>query len=179
MKTVAVLVGSLRKESFNRSLFEAFKKYAPADLHFQEVSLTMPLYNADVEERGIPEEVQRAKEIIDRADGVLIVTPEYNRSLPGVLKNAIDWTSRPGGKSSWKGKRVAGAGATNGSLGTAPAQQHLRSILVYLDTRVMGQPEFYLSGVKEKIDTDGTVRDVPTKERVEKFLASFLAFLEA
>lgn len=177
MKTIAVLVGSLRKDSYNRMLYEAFKKYAPNNIAFREVPIEFPLYNADVEALGIPDAVRQSKDIVEASDGVLIITPEYNRSVPGVLKNAIDWLSRPDGGSSWKGKKVASAGTTTGSLGTAPAQQHLRSILVYLDTHIMGQPEFYLPFGPDKLSPDGTVADDKTRARVEKFLAAFATFL--
>lgn len=177
MRTIAAVVGSLRSDSYNRRLFEAFKKYTSSEISFVEVPIDFPLYNADVEAQGIPESVRASKKIIETADGILIITPEYNRSVPGVLKNAIDWMSRPDGESSWKGKRVATAGTTTGSLGTAPAQQHLRAMLVYLDTHIMGQPEFYLPFGPDKLAPDGTIEDEKTRARVEKFIAAFTNFL--
>ncbi len=175
MTTIAVLVGSSRKGSFNVSLFETLKTLAPQDVSFVKADLdALPMYNADVEKAGLPESVQKLKTVITRADGVLIITPEYNRSVPPLVTNALAWGSRPDGGSAWKGKIVATMGATNGSLGTSPGQQHLKQMLVYLDTTIMGQPEFYLGTVKEKIGADGLIADEKTRERIVKFLTAFL-----
>ncbi len=178
MKKIAILIGSLRKESYNRALFEAFKKQAPAGLSFEEVSIDLPLLNTDLED-NFPEAATAFKEKVEHADGILIISPEYNRSIPGVLKNALDWGSRPGttGKNSFNGKKAAIVGATMGGLGTAQMQQHLRSILVYFDMQVMGQPEFYLSGVQDKLQVDGTVTDEKTKSFIDTYLGTFEKFV--
>jgi chromate reductase len=126
------------------------------------------------EENPMPIASAKLKSAIDDADGVLIITPEYNRSVPGVLKNAIDWASRPDGGSSWEGKPVAVMGATNGRLGTAAAQMHLKGMLVYLNTRPLGQPEFYQGQIKALLSEDGTnIADEPTRERIAKYLKAF------
>lgn len=169
---IAALVGSLRKESWNRAVFNTVVELVPEGLEIQEAPINdLPLFNAD-NENPFPDAVQKFKQQLDTADGILIITPEYNRSVPGVLKNAIDWASRPDGGSSWKGKPVAVMGATNGRLGTAPAQMHLKGVLVYLETKPMGQPEMYLSGVKSLIG-DMRITDEDTRKRIEKFLAAF------
>ncbi|OGG44170.1 hypothetical protein A2841_03045 [Candidatus Kaiserbacteria bacterium RIFCSPHIGHO2_01_FULL_48_10] len=175
MVTIAALVGSSRKGSFNVSLFETLKTLAPEGVTFVRPDLdVLPLYNADIEKEGLPPSVVTLKEIIKNADGVIFITPEYNRSLPPLLTNALAWASRPDNDNAWKGKIVASMGATNGSLGTAPGQQHLKQMLAYLDTMIMGQPEFYLGTVKEKIGADGLIADEKTRERIVRFLNAFL-----
>lgn len=176
--TVAVLIGSLREKSYNRALFNTVRACAPQNVSFREAPIgALPLFNADAED-PLPSAVQEMKEALDRADGILIITPEYNRSVPGVLKNAIDWASRPNGESSWEGKSVATMGATNGSLGTSPAQMHLKGMLVYLNTHPMGQPEFYLGRVKEKLSSDGAeITHEKTRELIASFLTAFQAHI--
>ncbi len=129
----------------------------------------LPLYNQDLE-ASYPKEAQELKDKIRAADGVIIATPEYNRSVPGVLKNAIDWTSRPYGQSAWPGKVVAVVGASGGAIGTAVAQSHLKQILLHLDARVIGQPEFFLGGAVARFDKDGKLTDETTKEHIAKLL---------
>src|SRR3989344_1315632 len=165
MHSVVVLVGSSRRGSFNVALFETMKALAP-DMAFVRPDLdALPMYNRDLEDSAFPESAKVLKETIQKADGVLFITPEYNRTIPPLLTNAIAWGTRPEGSNSFKGKAGATMGATNGSIGTAPGQQHLKQILVYLDTAVMGQPEFYLSAVKGKIGTDGLIVDEKTRAR--------------
>lgn len=169
------IVGSLRKGSYNRSLMNAVKAMAPEGVTFMILEIgDLPLFNQDVEAAGFPKEARALKDQIAAADGIVIATPEYNRSVPGVLKNAIDWTSRPYGASAWTGKHVAVMGATNGALGTAIAQSHLRQVLIYLDARIMGQPEFYLGEFTKKFDADGALTDQATKDRILKFWDAFL-----
>jgi chromate reductase len=172
--TVVGIVGSLRAQSYNRSLMNAVKAMAPEGVTLEILEIgNIPLYNQDVEMASFPAEVQALKEKIKAADGIIVATPEYNRSIPGVLKNIIDWTSRPYGASAWSGKHVATMGTTGGPIGTAVAQSHLRQILTYLNTHVMGQPEFYLGGITTKLDANGVLIDPDTKEHIAKFWESF------
>ena len=144
MSKIAVIVGSLRRDSINRKLAEALAKLAEPRPEFTFLKIDdLPLFNQDLEPNP-PAAVTRIKGEIEAADGVLIVTPEYNRSIPGVLKNAIDWASRPYGKNSFTGKPTAASAAIGRPIGTAAAQQHLRSILAYLNVTLMGQPEGYI-----------------------------------
>jgi chromate reductase len=125
-------------------------------------------------EAAFPPAATVLKDRIKAADGVIIVTPEYNRSIPGPLKNFMDWTSRPYGDSAWKGKHVYVAGATGGLVGTALAQAALRQVLLYLDARVLGQPEFYLTGAGEKFGPDGALADEATRTHIDAALAAFI-----
>jgi chromate reductase len=142
--TIAVIVGSLRKDSFNRALANGLAKIAPQEFTFKQVEIgDLPLYNQDDDANPAPS-VKRLKEEIKGADGLLFVTPEYNRSIPGVLKNALDHASRPYGQSAWAGKPAGVLGISIGPMGTALAQQHLRNILAYLDVPTLAQPETFL-----------------------------------
>src|SRR5690349_941140 len=144
-KKIAVVIGSLRKDTLNRQLALAIAHLAPEDFSFEHVRIDdLPLYNQDDDGRQAPA-VLRLKTEIAAADGVLFVTPEYNRSIPGVLKNALDNASRPYGQSAWTGKPAGIVGISVGAIGTACAQQHLRSILGYLDMPTLGQPEVFLT----------------------------------
>jgi len=175
MSKIAVIVGSLRRESINRKLAEALAKLAGPKLEFVFIKIDdLPLFNQDLE-ASPPAAVTRIKGQIDGADGVLIVTPEYNRSIPGVLKNALDWASRPYGKNSFSGKPTAGIGASGGAIGTAAAQQHLRSILAYLNVVLMGQPEAYIQFKQGLVDDQHNVTD----ESVRKFLQTYVDALAA
>ncbi|MBW8780008.1 MAG: NAD(P)H-dependent oxidoreductase [Burkholderiales bacterium] len=140
---IAVIVGSLRKESFNRQLADALPGLAP-DVEFTQLRIDdLPPYNQD--DDGAPAaSVKRLKSEILAATGLVFVTPEYNRSMPGVLKNAIDHASRPYGQSAWKGKPAGVLGVSIGAAGTAMAQQHLRNVLAYLDVPTLGQPEVFI-----------------------------------
>ncbi len=142
--SIAVLVGSLRKESFNRRLADGLEKLAPAGFSFTRPRLDdLPPYNQD-EDASPPASAVRLKQEIQAAKGVIFVTPEYNRSIPGVLKNAIDHASRPYGQSAWAGKPAGIVGVSVGATGTSMAQQHLRNMLAYLDMPTLGQPEVFL-----------------------------------
>ena len=154
-KHIAVIVGSLRRESFNRMLANALVKLAPADFAFKQLAIgDLPLYNQDDDaEQAAP--VKRLKTEIAAAQGLLIFTPEYNRSIPGVLKNAIDHASRPYGQNAWAGKPAGVIGVSVGASGTAMAQQHLRNILAYLDVPVLGQPEAFIQAKDGLFDADG------------------------
>jgi chromate reductase len=151
--TIAVLVGSLRRDSFNRKLATALARLAPAEFTFKQLELgDIPLYNQD-DDADQPAPTKRLKAEIKAAHGVLFVTPEYNRSIPGVLKNAIDHASRPYGQSAFAGKPAGVIGASVGTIGTAIAQQHLRGVLAYLDMPTLGQPEAFIH-VKDGLFTD-------------------------
>lgn len=154
---IAVVVGSLRRDSFNRKLADAMAKLAPAEFGFEQVQLgDLPLYDQD-DDAHPAESVQRLKAQITAARGVLFVTPEYNRSIPGVLKNAIDHASRPYGQSVWAGKPAGVLGVSIGAIGTATAQQHLRNILAYLDMPTLGQPEAFIQMKDGLFDPDGGI----------------------
>jgi chromate reductase len=154
---IAVVVGSLRRESFNRQLASALARLAPAEFELKQVRIDdLPLYNQD--DDGNPaESVKRLKSEIVAAQGVLFVTAEYNRSIPGVLKNAIDHASRPYGKSAWAGKPAGVIGASVGAIGTSMAQQHLRNVLAYLDMPVLGQPEAFIHAKEGLFAPDGGI----------------------
>jgi chromate reductase, NAD(P)H dehydrogenase (quinone) len=154
---IAVVVGSLRKDSFNGKLATAIARLAPAEFAFKHVSIgDLPLYNQD-DDANQAEAVKRLKADILAAQGLLFVTPEYNRSMPGVLKNAIDHASRPYGQSAWAGKPAGVLGASVGSIGTALAQQHLRNVLAYLDVSTMGPPEAFIHVRDGLFDTEGNI----------------------
>ena len=154
---IAVIVGSLRKDSFNRHLADALVKLAPPEFSFSRVEIgDLPLYNQDDDEHPA-EPVLRMKKEITGAHGILIVTPEYNRSIPGVLKNALDHGSRPTGRSVWANKPAGIIGVSPGNSGTAMCQQHLRNVLSYLDVPVMRQPEAYLQMREGMFDNAGNI----------------------
>ncbi|MEN1970804.1 NADPH-dependent FMN reductase [Luteimonas sp. MJ204] len=154
---IAVLVGSIRKDSLNRSLAQALEKLLPAGVSFEYARIDdLPPYNQD-EDDNQPAPAKRLKALISEADGVLFVTPEYNRSVPGVLKNAIDHASRPYGQSAFGGKAAGIVGISIGAIGTACAQQHLRAIVGYLDMPTYGQPEVFLQAKDGPFEADGSV----------------------
>ncbi len=154
---IAVIVGSLRRDSTNRQLAVALTSLAPADFSFEFVEIgDLPLYSQDYD-ADFPEVARQFKQKIEAADGLLFVTAEYNRSIPGVLKNALDWGSRPWGHSSGGGKPGAVAGTSPGATGTALSQQHLRSMLAYLDVPTMGKSEMLIKQNAERIDDNGKI----------------------
>jgi chromate reductase len=154
---IAVVIGSLRKESFNRRLANAVAKLAPADFRFTHLEIgDLPLYDQDEEADPAPP-VKRLKSAVAAANGLLFVTPEYNRSIPGVLKNAIDHASRPYGQNAWAGKPGAVIGISVGAIGTAIAQGHLRTILGYLDVPTLGQPEMFIQMKDGLFDDSGAI----------------------
>ena len=177
MPRIAVMIGSLRKESINAIYAKALEKLATGQFDFQPVDMDLPLYNNDLWDNP-PAKVLALKEAIRGADGVLIVTPEYNRSLPAVTKNAIDWASRPYGENAWIGKAVAITGASPGSQGTAVAQSQLRSIMTILGTHVLSDPEVYISFKPEVFAADGTVQNEGTAKCLTGFLDKFAALIE-
>jgi len=154
---IAVVVGSLRQDSFNRKLANAMAKLAPPWFTFKHVEIgDLPLYNQD-NDGNPPAAVIRLKSEIGAAHAVLFVTPEYNRSIPGVLKNAIDHASRPYGQSAWAGKPAGILGVSPGAIGSAMAQQHLRPILAYLDMPTLGQPEAFIQAKEGLFDAEGNI----------------------
>jgi chromate reductase, NAD(P)H dehydrogenase (quinone) len=154
---IAVVVGSLRRASLNRKLASAIVKLAPSEFSFAQVQIDdLPLYNQDEDGNQVGP-VKRLKSEIAAAQGLLFVTPEYNRSIPGVLKNAIDHGSRPYGKNAWAGKPAGVLGASAGAIGTAMAQQHLRNILAYLDVPTLGQPEAFIHAKDGLFDSAGDI----------------------
>ena len=168
---VAVVVGSLRKESINRKAANALAKLAPDNLDLEIVEIgDLPLYDEDVEAAGAPEAWTRFRQAIKAADAVLFVTPEYNRSVPGGLKNAIDVGSRPYGSSAWAGKPAAIMSVSPGAIGGFGANHHLRQSLVFLDMPILQQPEAYVGDGFHLFGEDGSI----VKEGTEKFFRTFI-----
>jgi chromate reductase len=156
-KKIGVIVGSLRRDSFNRKLALALAKLAPSDFEFELLEIgDLPLYNQDDDGDQAPA-VKRLKSKIAASDGVVFVTPEYNRSMPGVLKNAIDHASRPYGQSAWARKPAGVIGISVGAMGTALAQQHLRNVLAYLDAPTLPQPEAFIQMKDGLFEADGSI----------------------
>jgi chromate reductase len=174
---IAVIVGSLRKDSFNRKLATAIAKLAPSDFTFKQLDISdLPLYNQD--DDGSPaSSVTRLKSEIQSAQGLLFVTPEYNRSIPGVLKNAIDHASRPYGQSAWGGKPAGVIGASIGAMGTALAQQHLRNILAYLDVPTLGQPEAFIQAKDGLFDESGNIGPT-SKQFLQGWMDRYIAWVK-
>ncbi len=163
--------GSLRSASYNRALLRAAAELAPEGVSIDIHDLAgIPFYNADVEAEGDPAEVAAFREAITRADGLLIACPEYNHGVTGVLKNAIDWASRPPRNSALNGKRVGIIGASPGMTGTARAQSQLRQAFVFTNTHAMLQPEILVARVKEKFDSDGRLTDDTTRKFLGKYM---------
>ena len=173
---IAVVVGSLRKESVNRQLAQALIELAPAELSLKLLDVDLPLFNQD-KENDPPESVQQFKAAIQAADGVVIVTPEYNRSIPGVLKNALDQGSRPYGKSVWTGKPAGVLGASIGAYGSAMAQQHLRNVLAFLDMPTMAQPEGFFQIGDDFLDTDAQV-NAASRKYVQRWINAYAEWMK-
>ncbi|HRR41678.1 MAG TPA: NAD(P)H-dependent oxidoreductase [Syntrophales bacterium] len=168
--------GSLRKKSYNRALLSAALEMVPDEATLEVFDLEgIPPFNQDIEKQP-PESVRRFKEKIRAADAILIATPEYNFSIPGVLKNAIDWASRPYGDNALNEKPVALMGASIGIFGTARAQYHLRQCFVCLNMYPLNAPEVMVASAHEKIDDDGILKDGETKQKVGKLLVSLVAW---
>ena len=173
---IAVVVGSLRKESVNRQLAQALIKLAPAELSLKLLDVDLPLFNQD-KESDPPESVRQFKAAIQAADGVVFVTPEYNRSIPGVLKNALDQGSRPYGKSVWTGKPAGVLGASIGAYGSAMAQQHLRNVLAFLDMPTMAQPEGFFQIGDDFLDTDAQV-NAASRKYVQRWINAYAEWMK-
>jgi chromate reductase len=172
MTKILGIAGSLRKASFNRAALRAAQELVPAGATLHAFELDgIPPFNQD-EEQNPPPRVVELKDKIRAADAILLVTPEYNYSIPGVLKNAIDWASRPSGQSAWKGKPVAIMGASAGMLGTARAQYHLRQCFVFLDMPAVNQPEVLIAQAPQKFDAQGELTDQMAKDLIGKLLTN-------
>ena len=174
---IAVVVGSLRRESFNRKLADAIVKLAPPEFSFKQVAIgDLPLYNQD--DDGNPAAaVTRLKADLAASQGLLFVTAEYNRSIPGVLKNAIDHASRPYGQNAWARKPAGVIGASVGAIGTALAQQHLRNVLAYLDVPTLGQPEAFIHAKEGLFDSAGQL-GADSKRFLQSWMDSYVAWVE-
>jgi chromate reductase len=171
MKVLA-MVGSLRKGSYNKLALRAAIELKPARMEIETAEIgDLPLYNDDVREAGYPQPVQRLREQVKAVDALLFVTPEYNYSVPGVLKNAIDWCSRPPDQP-LDGKPAAIMGASTGKLGSARAQYHLRQICVFVNVLPVNRPEVMLSGAAKLFDADGRLNDEPTRKFIGDLLVS-------
>ena len=178
-RNVAIVVGSLREGSLNRRLSHELVRLAPAGLRFTEVGIgALPLYNEDLEKGTPPREWAGFREAIGATDAVLFVTPEYNRSMPGVLKNAIDVGSRPYGRSAWAKKPGAIVSVTSGALGAFGANHHLRQSCVFLDMPIMPQPEAYLSGAGDFFAEDGSIADPSLTRLLTRFMKAFADWVE-
>jgi chromate reductase len=177
-RKIAVVVGSLRKGSFSRKLANALIPLAKPELELAIVEIgDLPLYNEDAE-ADAPQSWKSFRDAIRPADGVLFVTPEYNRSVPGCLKNAVDVGSRPYGKSVWSGKPACVISNSPGAIGGFGANHHLRQSLVFLDMPVLQQPEAYISGSNTLVGHDGKITDETKREYLTKILHTFAGWLE-
>lgn len=176
--TIAVLIGSLRRDSFNRKLAREIERLAADRLAFRSIKIDdLPPYNQDEDDSPAPP-VTRLRQEIAQCAGVLFVSPEYNRSVPGVLKNAIDHASRPYGKSVWAGKPTGVIGASVGAIGTALGQQHLRNILAYLDMPTMGQPEAFIHAKEGFFTQDGEVHE-DSQQFLSDWTDAYVAWISA
>ena len=175
---IAVIVGSLRRDSLNRRLATALARLAPKEFSFTQLQIDdLPLYNQD-DDASPAAPVQRLKREVLAARGLLFVTPEYNRSMPGVLKNALDHGSRPYGQSVWAGKPAGVIGASIGAMGTAMAQQHLRNVLAYLDVPTLGQPEAFVHAKEGLFDASGNI-GADGRRFFQKWMDSYTAWIIA
>lgn len=175
---VVGIAGSLRRGSYNRALLRTAVELAPPGLTIVPHEIAaIPLFNADVEAAGVPPAVEILRDALRRADAFLVATPEYNHGVPGVLKNTIDWLSRPPHESVLDGKTVAIMGATTGLVGTARAQDQLRQAFIFTNTCAMMQPEVLVARAAEKFDTDGRLTDEATRRHLARFLERFARWI--
>lgn len=175
---IAVVIGSIRKDSLNRKLALALARLAPENFTFEHVRIdNLPQYNQD-DDGHQAAEVLKLKSEIAAAQGLLFVTPEYNRSIPGVLKNAIDHASRPYGQSAWAGKPAGVIGVSVGAIGTALAQQHLRNVLAYLDVPTLGQPEAFVQNKDDLFDDKGHIGNEATKKFLQGWMDKYVAWVK-
>lgn len=175
---IAVLIGSLRRDSYNRRLAHAVQRLAPQEFVFKELQIAdLPLYNQDDDSNPAPQ-VKRLKDAIKASHAVMFVVPEYNRSLPGVLKNAVDHASRPYGQSAWAGKPAGIIGASIGAVGTAVAQQHLRGVLGYLDMPTLGQPEVYLKVDDKFFSDDGDIASPGSRKFLQSWMDAYVGWVK-
>lgn len=175
---IAVIVGSLRRDSINRKLADAVCRMGPSDFSFDMLRIDdLPLYNQD-DDANQAEPVKRLKREIRSSQGVIFVTPEYNRSIPGVLKNAIDHASRPYGDSAFAGKPAGVFGASIGAIGSAIAQQHLRDVLAYLDMPTLGQPEAFVQVKEGVFDASGNIAVESTRKFLQGWMDKYVAWVK-
>ncbi len=178
MKKLLIISGSLRKDSFNSALARSSMELSPENTNIDILDLNqIPLFNEDERLKEIPESVKIFSEKISLADGILIITPEYNYSIPGVLKNAIDWVSKMP-EQPFNKKPTAIMGATTGMLGTVRAQLHLREVLFALNANLINSPEVYINFVKDKFDSNGKLVDIKTKEKIKSLLLALCEKVE-
>lgn len=177
---VAVIVGSLRKESFSKKIALAIKELAPTNLNLELINLgDLSIYNQDLEEEGRePEAWKKFRDEIKKHDAFLFVTPEYNRSIPALLKNALDIGSRPYGQSVWNGKPAAVVSVSPGAIGGFGANHHLRQVLTFLNVLTMQQPEAYVGSVHTLLDDKGKLSNANTKDFLNQFIAAFGKWIE-
>ena len=177
---VAVIVGSLRKGSFNRMTAKVLAALAPAELQLETIEIgQLPLYNQDLDDEHVPPAAWVAfREKVKAADALLFVTPEYNRSVPGVLKNAIDVGSRPYGQSAWEGKPGAVISVSPGAIGGFGANQHLRQSFVFLNVPAMQMPEAYIGGAASLFDKEGNITNQGTRDFLKTFIEAFAAWVK-
>ncbi len=179
IRDIAIIVGSLRRDAYSRRTAEALIALAPASLALGIVEIgALPLYNQDLDPKSPPAEWAAFREQVRAADGVLFVTPEYNRSVPGALKNAIDVGSRPYGRSAWAKKPAAVVSVTPGALGAFGANHHLRQSAVFLDMPMMQMPEAYLSNAGALFDAEGRLIDEKTGKFLGQFMAAYADWVE-
>jgi len=177
-KQIGYVIGSLRKESWNRKLANALIRLGPPDFNFKELRIgDLPLYDQD-DDRSQAPEVQRLKSELRAVDALIFVTPEYNRSVPGVLKNALDHASRPYGQSAWTGKPAGIIGASIGQIGTAVAQGHLRTILAYLDMPTLGQPEAFIQVKEGFFDDAGNIANAETRKFLHGWMDKYATWVK-
>lgn len=177
MSDVKILgvAGSLRKNSFNRALIRVAQQLVPAGAILDTFDITgIPPFSED-DEKNVPQRVMEFKKAIRAADAILFATPEYNYSIPGVLKNAIDWASRPYGDSAWQGKTAAIIGASAGRMGTARAQYHLRQVCVFLDVNLINQPEVMVGNASEMFDASGNLSHESSRKAIRELLEVLVA----
>lgn len=175
---ITAFSGSLRKNSYNRMLIKSLQELKPENIEIEEIDLLeIPLYNGDTEDAGVPAAVSAFKEKIEKANGVIISTPEYNHAVPGVLKNALDWASRPP-YNPFSGKPVGIMGASTGLSGTISAQESLRHIGVLLNMHIMNNPSVLVRNAQDKFDSNGKLTDEKTKEILKKYLLSLSSWIE-
>jgi chromate reductase len=176
--TIGIIAGSLRRESFSKKLATALLEMAPDNFQFKIIQIAdLPLYNQDFDDDNNPPTAYHSfRDEVQSVDGVIFITPEYNRSVPAVLKNALDVGSRPYGKSVWNGKPAAVFSNSPGLLGAFGANHHLRQSLVFLNMPVMQQPEVYISKVSEVFDENGTLKDGSTKDFLELAVSEYITW---
>lgn len=175
---IAVIVGSLRKDSLNKKVAKALTTLAPKSLQFEFIDIgSLPLYNQDLDTTP-PDEWKKFREQVKNCQGVLFVTPEYNRSVPGVLKNAIDVGSRPYGQSVWSGKPGAVISASPSALGGFGANHHLRQSMVFLDIPMLQQPESYIGHAADLFNEQGEITNTGTRDFLQKFINAYADWVE-